>query len=183
MKHLFSLAMALGLTIGALAQSLVVFQVDMNDYSGTYGQVNLNGGFNGWCGGCAAMTDDDGDNVYQLEVDLAPGIYEYKFTLDGWSQQEMFEDGDVCTSAFHKNVVADRFAPVRERGPACPSERVAPCSGASSPRRRPLAVPQQGLRRRPRAALLRSGVCHGVQPFQQGRARGHRGAAPTGSEA
>lgn len=46
MKHLFSLAMALGLTIGALAQSLVVFQVDMNDYAGTYGQVNLNGGFN-----------------------------------------------------------------------------------------------------------------------------------------
>ena len=89
MKHFFSMAMALGLTIGAFAQNLVVFQVDMNDYSGSYGQVNLNGGFNGWCGGCAVMTDDDGDNVYQLEVDLAPGTYEYKFTLDGWSQQEM----------------------------------------------------------------------------------------------
>ena len=98
MKHFFSMAMALGLTIGAFAQNLVVFQVDMNDYSGSYGQVNLNGGFNGWCGGCAVMTDDDGDNVYQLEVDLAPGTYEYKFTLDGWSQQEMFEDGDACTS-------------------------------------------------------------------------------------
>ena len=72
MKHFFSMAMALGLTIGAFAQNLVVFQVDLNDYSGSYGQVNLNGGFNGWCGGCAVMTDDDGDNVYQLEVDLAP---------------------------------------------------------------------------------------------------------------
>ena len=98
MKHFFSMAMALGLTIGAFAQNLVVFQVDLNDYSGSYGQVNLNGGFNGWCGGCAVMTDDDGDNVYQLEIDLAPGTYEYKFTLDGWSQQEMFEDGDACTS-------------------------------------------------------------------------------------
>ena len=80
---------------------VVVFQVDMNDYSGSYNQVNLNGSFNGWCGGCSVMTDDDGDNVYQLEVDLAPGTYEYKFTLDGWSQQEVFEDGDACTSTMN----------------------------------------------------------------------------------
>ena len=33
------------------------------------------------------------------------------------------QDGNVCTSAFHKNVVADRFAP---------SESVAPDRGASS---------------------------------------------------
>ena len=98
MKNFIYLAATLGLTIGTFAQNAVVFQVDMQDYTGSYGQVNLNGGFNGWCGSCAVMTDNDGDNVYQLEVDLPPGTYEYWFTLDGWSHQEMFEDGDACTS-------------------------------------------------------------------------------------
>ena len=76
----------------------VTFQVDLNDYSGAYGTVNLNGSFNGWCGACAAMTDSNADGVYDLTVSLAPGTYEYKFTLDGWTAQEEFTDGDPCTS-------------------------------------------------------------------------------------
>jgi 1,4-alpha-glucan branching enzyme len=78
----------------------VTFQVDMNNYVGAYTTVNLNGSFNGWCGGCAAMTDDDGDGIYALTIgglELG-GIYEYKFTLDGWNAQENFEPGDACTS-------------------------------------------------------------------------------------
>ncbi len=77
----------------------VTFQVDMSDHEGTFGMVNLNGSFNGWCGGCAEMTDDDGDNVYQLSIDLTSNAtYEYKFTLDGWSSQEEFAGGEACTS-------------------------------------------------------------------------------------
>ena len=76
----------------------VAFQVDLNDYAGAYGTVNLNGSFNGWCGACAAMTDANADGVYDLTVSLAPGTYEYKFTLDGWTAQEEFSDGDPCTS-------------------------------------------------------------------------------------
>ena len=76
----------------------VTFQVDLNDYTGAYGTVNLNGSFNGWCGACAAMTDADADGVYDLTISLAPGTYEYKFTLDGWTAQEEFTDGDPCTS-------------------------------------------------------------------------------------
>ena len=76
----------------------VTFQVDLNDYAGAYGTVNLNGSFNGWCGACAAMTDADADGVYDLTISLAPGSYEYKFTLDGWTAQEEFTDGDPCTS-------------------------------------------------------------------------------------
>ena len=63
----------------------VLFQVDMSVYDGTYNTVNLNGSFNGWCGSCATMTDDDGDLVYELLVTLDAGVYEYKFTLDGWT--------------------------------------------------------------------------------------------------
>lgn len=84
--------------IPAVAGGEVLFQVDMSEYSGTYGTVNLNGSFNGWCGGCATMTDDDGDLVYELLVTLDAGVYEYKFTLDGWTAQEEFTDGDPCTS-------------------------------------------------------------------------------------
>lgn len=76
----------------------VTFNVDLSEYTGTFNTVNLNGGFNGWCGGCAPMADEDGDGVYTLTVDLASGTHEYKFTLDGWNAQEEFTEGDACTS-------------------------------------------------------------------------------------
>ena len=76
----------------------VLFRVDMSEYTGGYGTVNLNGSFNGWCGSCAPMSDDDGDMIYELAVDLQGGTIEYKFTLDGWTFQEEFTDGDPCTS-------------------------------------------------------------------------------------
>jgi hypothetical protein len=78
----------------------VTFQVDMNAFEGdSYTSVNLNGSFNGWCGECTPMTDADEDGVYDVTVALVPGMtYEYKFTLDGWAQQEEFTEGDECTS-------------------------------------------------------------------------------------
>ncbi|MAO87589.1 MAG: hypothetical protein CL822_01255 [Crocinitomicaceae bacterium] len=79
------------------ALSNVTFQVDMGQYAGTFGTVNLNGGFNGWCGSCAEMTDDDGDNIYEITVEGLSGSIEYKFTLDGWTAQEEFAGGEPCT--------------------------------------------------------------------------------------
>ncbi|MDG2425038.1 MAG: plastocyanin/azurin family copper-binding protein [Flavobacteriales bacterium] len=75
----------------------VTFSVDMSMYMGAYGTVNLNGPFNGWCGDCAAMTDV-GNSVYELTTPLALGTFEYKFTLDGWTNQEEFAEGASCTS-------------------------------------------------------------------------------------
>jgi len=78
----------------------ITFQVDMDGYTGTYTDVNLNGTFNGWCGGCATMTDLDGDNVYDLTVlfsNITPGdTIEWKFTVDGWTDQESLTPGDPC---------------------------------------------------------------------------------------
>ena len=76
----------------------VTFRVDMAGYPGTYNSVNLNGSFNGWCGSCAVMTDDDGDGIYTIDVGLDIGTVEYKFTVDGWDAQEEFEPGTACTS-------------------------------------------------------------------------------------
>ena len=76
----------------------VSFSVDMAGYDGSYGMVNLNGSFNGWCGDCTPMSDDDGDGVYEVTVALPLGTIEYKFTVDGWTDQENFTPGDACTS-------------------------------------------------------------------------------------
>lgn len=76
----------------------VTFAVDMAGYDGAIGTVNLNGSFNGWCGGCAPMADADGDGVYTLTVAMLPGTYEYKFTVNGWDVAELFAGGESCTS-------------------------------------------------------------------------------------
>lgn len=82
----------------------VKFSVDMNDYPLGFGFVNLSGSFNGWCGDCAQMADTDGDGVYDLNVFLDAGsTYEYKFTLDNWSVQELFAEGAACTSTIGGN--------------------------------------------------------------------------------
>ena len=82
----------------AWAQNQVTFQVDMSEYMGpAYGGVFLNGNFNGWCGACAPMSDADGDGIWSITIDLGNGTFEYKFTLDGWTGQEMFAGGEPCT--------------------------------------------------------------------------------------
>ena len=76
---------------------LVTFYVDMAGYQGSFNTVNLNGSFNGWCGSCASMTDEDGDGVFSCDVELNGGAIEYKFTVDGWTDFEMLEVGAACT--------------------------------------------------------------------------------------
>ncbi len=76
----------------------VTFQVDMRGYNGpAYTTVNLNGSFNGWCGGCNPMTDANNDSIYDITLPLQAGGIEYKFTVDGWNGQEMFQQGMSCT--------------------------------------------------------------------------------------
>jgi hypothetical protein len=83
---------------GAPSSGRVRFRVDMNGYAGpAFTTVNLNGSFNGWCGACAPMADPDLDSIYELDLDLPLSTVEYKFTLDGWSQQESLLPGSPCT--------------------------------------------------------------------------------------
>jgi 1,4-alpha-glucan branching enzyme len=83
---------------GAPSTADVTFQVDMSTYTGpAYTEVNLNGTFNGWCGSCAVMTDPDGDMIYELTVAVPVDTIEYKFTLDGWNNDETLTAGDPCT--------------------------------------------------------------------------------------
>jgi hypothetical protein len=83
--------------LSSSAQNIVTFQVDMNEYVGSFNNVNLNGTLNNWCGSCATMTDANNDGIYTIDVDIANGDYEYKFTIDGFTEQETFTPGAPCT--------------------------------------------------------------------------------------
>jgi 1,4-alpha-glucan branching enzyme len=74
----------------------VTFQVNMNQVSG-YTTPEINGSFNGWCGGCFTMNDFDNDNIYTATTYLTPGTYEYKFAHDSWAGQEVLIPGLPCT--------------------------------------------------------------------------------------
>ncbi len=76
---------------------MVTFRVDMNEYGATPGGVFINGSFNGWCGTCNPMDDSDMDGIWELTIPLTGGEIEYKFTVNGWTDQEWLTDGDVCT--------------------------------------------------------------------------------------
>jgi hypothetical protein len=75
----------------------VTFKVDMNNVTQGFTTPEINGTMNGWCGGCAAMTDANGDNVWEITINLNAGTYEYKFAADGWNIQESLAPGSSCT--------------------------------------------------------------------------------------
>ena len=79
-----------------LEEANIVFTVDMNDYAGTFDQVYISGQFNSWSGDANPLTDNS-DGTWSTTLQLFPGNYEYKFTLDNWSADEIFTDGDPCT--------------------------------------------------------------------------------------
>ncbi len=63
----------------------ITFNVDMNGVDLAGQTPNLVGEFNGFCGQCADMTDEDGDGVWSITLNenapMAAGSYAYKFAL------------------------------------------------------------------------------------------------------
>jgi 1,4-alpha-glucan branching enzyme len=74
----------------------VTFQVNMEQVTG-YGTPEVNGSFNGWCGGCFQLNDFDGDDVWTGTATLTPGTYEFKYAYDSWAGQENLIPGLPCT--------------------------------------------------------------------------------------
>jgi hypothetical protein len=69
----------------------------MSQYIGSFTTPEVNGTFNNWCGGCAPMSDANGDNKWEITIPLIPGTYEYKFAFDSWAGQENLVAGTTCT--------------------------------------------------------------------------------------
>ena len=66
----------------------VTFSVDMTGVDLTDGNPTLQSTFNGWCGECNPMSDDDGDNIWTVTVNIPQGDHEYKYALGAWVSQE-----------------------------------------------------------------------------------------------
>jgi hypothetical protein len=82
----------------------ITFKVDMADYTGTIATgVFLNGSFNNWCGNCNPMTNTSG-SIWEVTLPLTAGPIQYKFTIDGWNDQEFFFGGESCV-----DTIADGF--------------------------------------------------------------------------
>ncbi|MDA7794643.1 plastocyanin/azurin family copper-binding protein, partial [Flavobacteriales bacterium] len=75
----------------------VEFAVDMTGFNDVAIQtVNVNGTFNGWCGTCNELYDDDGDNIYSAVIPLPAGSIDYLYTVNGFEAQEVFGPEDEC---------------------------------------------------------------------------------------
>lgn len=75
----------------------VEFNVDMSEVTAPFTTPEVNGTFNNWCGGCAPMSDEDGDGIWTITIPLSPGTYEYKYAYDAWAGQETLTAGSPCT--------------------------------------------------------------------------------------
>jgi|TARA_B110000879_G_scaffold44746_1_gene63234 hypothetical protein len=84
--------------------SNVTFQVDMNTFTGSFTTPEVNGLFNGWCGSCGAMTDVDGDNIWELTVAISGSQTEYKFAHDAWTGQETLDSSLSCIKQTGSNI-------------------------------------------------------------------------------
>ena len=74
----------------------VTFQVDMQNVT-NFTTPEVNGTFNGWCGGCFQLSDADGDNIWTGTAMIPEGVHEYKFAYDAWTGQEFLSAGLPCT--------------------------------------------------------------------------------------
>ena len=143
----------------------VSFQLDMNGVSG-FTTPEINGTFNNWCGNCWAMSDDNGDNIWELSSQLAPGVYEYKYSADNWSIQEELDANLSCVDTTVEesgNILVNRVFEIVDADVAlelvawnqCPQEiiDVLGCTDASATNYNAQATSDDGSCEYPSSAL------------------------------
>ena len=67
----------------------VTFRLDLNGPHPPIEIPEVNGEFNGWCGNCWAMSDNNADGEWQYSTIIPEGTYLWKFSADTWLQQEL----------------------------------------------------------------------------------------------
>ena len=75
----------------------VTLSVDMNESTSPDGPIFLAGTFNGWSAVSDPLADPEGDGIWTVTMNWAPGLYEYKFTTFDWGVSEQFAGGESCT--------------------------------------------------------------------------------------
>ncbi|MGA0110383.1 MAG: hypothetical protein ACO3HG_07940, partial [Schleiferiaceae bacterium] len=75
------------------------FHVDMNQVTAGFTTQEVNGLWNNWCGNCNAMTDANGDGIWEVTIPLEVGTtQEFKYSADAWTIQEMNDPTAPCTN-------------------------------------------------------------------------------------
>jgi len=100
MKNFFYLFIILIFNLNLFSQNTaqVTFQVDMTDVVDPFTTPEVNGNFNSWCGNCWAMSDSNGDNIWEVVGTININTdYEFKFSADSWGIQESLLPGSPCT--------------------------------------------------------------------------------------
>jgi hypothetical protein len=82
---------------GAPAIRTVNFKVDMNNYAPNFDKVYISGSFNNWSGDANPLLDPEFDGIWEGNIAVPNGAYEYKVTLDNWNAQEAFIGTEECT--------------------------------------------------------------------------------------
>ena len=74
----------------------VTFKLDMNNFPFLFNNPEVNGTFNNWCGNCWQMSDFNGDNIWEFNISLPSGNYEYKYSVDNWAYSENLLNVGSC---------------------------------------------------------------------------------------
>jgi hypothetical protein len=98
MKRIFFTILVLLGAVSANAQIDITFRLNMKGQPFQFTTPEVNGTFNNWCGSCNAMTDADGDSIWEAVISLPAGNIEYKFSADNWANQETLVQGSPCTN-------------------------------------------------------------------------------------
>jgi|GEM_PF-709819 uncharacterized protein YjdB len=75
----------------------VTFSVDLTRYSGTINEVFVTGSYSSWCEKCNALSDANGDGVWEVTLPLTQDSIEYKFIVNDFGSDETFAGGESCT--------------------------------------------------------------------------------------
>lgn len=95
MRKLYSVFVMMSSGLLLSAQVAVTLQVDMSNETVAAEGVHVAGSFQGWDPVATVMSDDDMDNVYEVTLDMEPGVHEFKF-INGMSWDFVEDVPSAC---------------------------------------------------------------------------------------
>ena len=113
----------------------VTFRVDMSNVTTSFTNVYVSGTLNSWSGNSNQLTDVDGDGVYEGDISLMPGSYEFKFTYDNWTGQESLDATLDSACTLTTGTFTNRYITIGNADTTLPVfcwEECTSCGGGSS---------------------------------------------------